>query len=205
MIEQEEVFFSEEESLQLITQMIHKAKCDFVETGISALMWGTIVTFCALIQFASYFVSIPWAEWVWMLTFFAVIPQLVISAREARQKKFKTHHDDTMGGIWIAFGISMFLFNFYFYSLDVPDTVHIHADTVFLIVYGIPTFATGFARRFTPMVVGGIACWVFAIISLYTPYPYVMLLIAGAALLAWFIPGLILQRRYLKAKRAQHV
>ena len=204
MIEQEEVFFSEAESLQLITKMINKAKCDFIETGISALMWGSIVTFCALVEFASFYYRIPWADWVWLLTFFAVIPQLVISAREARRKKVKTYNDDSMGGIWIAFGISMFLFNFYFYSLHVPLEA-LHTNTLFLIVYGIPTFSTGFARRFTPMLLGGMACWVFAIISLYTPYPYVMLLVAGGAILAWFIPGLILQRRYLKAKRGQHV
>lgn len=205
MAEQEEVFFSEEESLQLITQMINKAKNDFIETGISALMWGSIVTVCALLQFAAFFYNLPWSGWVWLLTFFAVIPQIIISVREAKKKKFKTYHDDSMGGIWIAFGISMFLFNFYLASLTIPDGVLIHPNTIFLIAYGIPTFATGFARRFTPMLVGGIACWVFAILSVYTPYPYVMLLTAGAALLAWFIPGIILQRRYLKAKRAQHV
>ena len=85
MIEQEEVFFSEQESLQLITQMINKAKSDFVETGISALMWGSIVTFCALVQFASYYINIPWAGGVWMLTFFAVIPQIIISIRERKR------------------------------------------------------------------------------------------------------------------------
>ena len=204
MIEQEEVFFSEAESLQLITKMISKAKNDFIETGISALMWGSIVTFCAMVQFASYFYHVPWADWVWMLTFFAVIPQIIISIREQKKRKFKSH-EDSMGGIWIAFAITMFLISFYFSSIKVPAGVDVHPDTLILIIYGIPTFSTGFARGFTPMLIGGIACWVFAIISFYIPYPYVMLLVAGAALLAWFIPGLILQRRYLNAKKQQHV
>ncbi len=119
MIEHEEVFFSEEESLQLIAKMISKAKNDFVETGISALMWGTIVTLCALVQFASAFYTIPWADNIWFLTFFAVIPQLVISYRERKRKKFSTYHDDAMGGIWISFGITMFLLSFYFATLNV--------------------------------------------------------------------------------------
>ena len=203
MIEQEEVFFSEEQSLQLIAQMINKAKNDFIETGISALMWGSIITFCSLVQFASFYYSIPWAEWVWLLTAVAILPQIVISVRERRKKKFKTH-EDSMGGIWIAFAITMFLISFYLGSLHLPES-NLHSETLILIIYGIPTFATGFARRFTPMLIGGIVCWVFAIVSFYVPYPYIMLLVAGAALLAWFIPGLILQRRYLKAKNAQHV
>ncbi len=204
MIEQEEVFFSEEESLLLITQMINKAKNDLVETGISALMWGSIVTLCALVQFAAAFYTIPWADEVWYLTFIAVVPQIIISVRENKKRKYTTHHQDAMGGIWIAFGITMFLLSFYFGSIHV-SYADLHPDTLYLIIYGIPTFATGFTRRFTPMVVGGIACWVFAIASVYITYPYTMLLVAGAALLAWFIPGMILQRRYLKAKRKQHV
>ncbi len=204
MTEQEEVFFSEEESLLLITQMISKAKSDFIETGISALMWGSIVTFCALVEFASFYYPIPWADLVWLLTFLAVIPQIIISVRERKKKKFKTYHEDAMGGIWIAFGVSMFLLNFYLNSLTVP-VGSLRPNALFLIVYGIPTFATGFTRRFKPMIFGGIACWVFAVVSLYTSYPYALLLVAGAALLAWFIPGIILQRRYLNAKRQQHV
>jgi hypothetical protein len=42
---------------------------------------------------------------------------------------------------------------------------------------------------------------VFAIACMYTPFPYSILYSAAAAQLAWFIPGLILRRRYLKAKR----
>ena len=41
----EEKILTEKESLALITSMISKAKCDYEETGISALLWGIIVIF----------------------------------------------------------------------------------------------------------------------------------------------------------------
>jgi len=44
---------TEQESLELIARMINKAKSDFRETGIGALMWGTIITVCAPSQTAS--------------------------------------------------------------------------------------------------------------------------------------------------------
>lgn len=205
MIEQEEVFFSEQESLQLIAQMIQKAKNDFVETGISALLWGSIVTLCSLVQFVSFFHPFASANNVWMLTFFAIVPQIVISIKERKKKRFKGYGESATSSIWITFGISMFLLSFYFGFLSSQgiDASKLHQDTLYLIVYGIPTFSTGMARRFTPMIVGGIACWIFAIASAFTPYPYNMLLVAGGALLAWFVPGLILQRRYLNAKRKE--
>ncbi|TKK68323.1 hypothetical protein FC093_11870 [Ilyomonas limi] len=204
MSQYEEETFNEQESLQLITTMINKAKADFVETGISAIMWGSIISFCALVQFVSYFYPLSWARYVWLLTFLAVVPQIIISARERRRMKFKTYYSDAMSGIWLSFAITMFLLSFYVNTIQVPY-IQLHAETLFLIVYGVPTFATGFTRRFTPMIIGGIACWVFAILAFYTAYPYTMLYYVAAAQLAWFIPGFILQRRYLKAKKQQHV
>ena len=202
MNEYEEVL-SGQESLQLITNMINKAKCDFVETGISALMWGSVITFCALVQFASYFYHIPGAGYVWLLTDFAVIPQIIIAVRESKKRRFKTHEADAMSGIWISFAIMMVLYSFYVSAVQVPYD-NLHPVTIFLVVYGSPTFATGITRHFTPMIIGGIACWLLAIASFFSIYPYDMLYYVAAAQLAWFIPGLILQRRYYKAKQ-QHV
>ncbi len=189
---------SEQESLDLITRMINKAKCDYKDTGVGALLWGTVITFCSLVAFLDSFLDIPYAGYVWYLTFAAVVPQVFISVRYNKKKKYTSYNEDAMGGIWISFGISMALFSTYstVFAADVPSP-----NTIFLIAYGIPTFATGLARRFKPMIVGGIACWVFAVANMFTPTQYSMLYSAVAAQLAWFIPGLILRKRYMKAKR----
>jgi len=188
---------TEQQSLELITRMINKAKSDYRGTGIGALMWGTIITVCALVSFINYYQRWPWAQYIWFLTLIAVIPQIIISVRAGKRKKYKSYNDDAMGGIWISFGFGIFLLSFYSVLYEVPSEY-----SLFLILYGIPTFATGFAKRFIPMIIGGIACWAFAIISMYVIFPYAMLLTAAAALISWFIPGIILRRRYLNAKRS---
>ena len=193
-----ETQFSERQGLELITSMINKAKNDYVETGISALMWGSIVTFCGIVSFINYYLQWQWAKYIWFLAIIAVIPQIIISVREKRKRKYKTYSEDAMGGIWISFGVAMFLLIYFVNSFKVE-----HSEPLFLIIYGFPTFATGYARSFKPMIIGGIACWMFAIICMYIEFPYTMLLEAGAAQLAWFIPGLILRRRYRRAR--QHV
>jgi len=190
---------SEQESLELITRMINKAKDDYCDTGLSALLWGSVISFCSLVSFIAYYQNWGWGENVWWLTFLAMIPQVIISYREKKKRKYRTYNEDAMGGIWISFGISILLLSFYNYLYRVP-----HAGAIFLVLYGIPTFATGYARSFRPMLIGGIACWILSVLSMYTRFPYTMLYNVIAAQLAWFIPGLILRRRYLKAKK-QHV
>jgi len=193
---QDEQPLSEQESLALITQMINKAKCDYAETGVECLMWGSIITLCSIISYSGYLTGNLYLDNIWYLVFAAIPLQIIISARQARRKKYTTYNDDAMGGIWISFGISILLFSFYDHKFQPPS-----ANTMFLIIYGIPTFATGFARRFKPMLIGGIACWLLAIASAFTPFPYIMLYGIIAAQLAWFIPGLILRGKYLKAKK----
>jgi hypothetical protein len=189
--------FTTQESLQLISQMISKAKDDYIETGVSALMWGAIITFCSLVALFKYlfFPKWEWVNAVWWLTFLGVIPQIVIARRERKQRKYRGHDDQLRGGVWISFGAAMILMNYFLLRYNFPQPI-----AVYLVLYGIPTFAIGFGRRFRPMIIGGIACWVFAILSSITPDPWTLLYLAGGAQLAWFIPGLILRKRYLKVK-----
>jgi hypothetical protein len=191
----EEKSLTEQESLALITSMINKAKCDYEETGVSALMWGTIVVFCSLLTFIGYYQDWSWVGYIWFLTLIAVIPQIIISIRESKRKRVKSYNDAAVGGIWISFGIGIGLFSYFANYFQVA-----HNECAYMIFYGIPTFATGFANRFKPMIYGGIGCWILAVVSFYVPGPYTMLLTAAAAIVAWFIPGLILRKRYLSIK-----
>jgi uncharacterized membrane protein len=194
---QQENEMTGQESLELIARMIHKAKRDYLDSGLSALLWGSVISFCSLAAFLNaLFWKLPHFELIWFLTFIAVIPQVVIAIREGKLRKYKSFEEDHMGGIWISFAIAVFLLGFIFGRYPSNDV----QPAIYLMLYGVPTFATGYVRQFRPMVIGGIACWILAVVSLYCGYPYTLLCMTAAALIAWFIPGLILRKRYLKAK-----
>ncbi len=193
--EKDDKILTGQESLDIITKMINKAKCDYEETGVSALLWGSVITVCSIVSIIAVNTKIPALNYVWFLSFAAIIPQVIISIRERRRKRYTSYTDDAMGGIWISFGISLMLLSFY-NGRFVPES----ADSIFLVMYGVPTFATGFAHRFKPMIIGGIVCWALAVASMFTSFEYRMIYSAVAAQCAWFIPGLILRRRYMKAK-----
>ncbi len=197
-MEQEKELTSQE-SLALIAKMINKAKRDYLDSGLSSLLWGTVIIFCSLVQYANNWLRWPGLEYVWFLTVAAVVPQIVIAIREGKARKHRSYEEDLMSGIWIAFGITMFVIG-YIFSRYPSEAI----TSIYLAIYGIPTFAVGYARQFRPMLYGGLACWVLSIYCLYCGYPNNMLCLGLGALLAWFIPGLILRNRYLKVK-SQHV
>lgn len=219
---------TEQESLQLITEMIHKVKNNFHESGTSAILWGSVVGFCGLFSFLQiqYQFSTHGFD-VWLLTLIAIVPQIFISIRETRQRKVLTYEESAMNAIWLVFGISIFALSFYnniipsvtetFYAGEgielfqknaVTGTVTAYhpyvpsVSSIYLIFYAIPTLATGLARKFKPMIIGGILCYILFVISCYTSFKYDMLLHALAAILNWLIPGLILRNLYRKAHAA---
>lgn len=187
---------NEQQSLEIITQMINKAKYEYEETGIGALLWGSLVTFCALITFGNFYWHINIFYFIWFLTLFALIPQIIISIRIAKRKKYKTYNDEAMAAIWISFGVALMFVAVYTNKYQSPN-----AGALFLTIYGIPTFATGYIHHFKPMIIGGIVFWICAVTCFYVQFPYIMLFTAAASIIAWVIPGLILRRRYLNAKK----
>lgn len=196
---QQEKEMTGQESLELIAKMINKARRDYLDSGLSALLWGSVITFCSLVAFANYYLEWPALNYVWFLTIAAVVPQVVIAIREGKARKHRSYEEDHIGGIWISFAIAVFLLGFVFSRYSVQSE-----PAIYLTLYGVPTFATGYVRRFRPMLLGGLSCWALAIVSLFCGYPYTLLCITAGALLAWFIPGLILRKCYLKAKE-KHV
>lgn len=78
----EEKKLSEQESLQLITEMIQKAKRSFHESGASSILWGSVIAVCGLVSFAEMQWQFSIGFDVWLLALAAIIPQVLITIRE---------------------------------------------------------------------------------------------------------------------------
>lgn len=213
-----------EESFQLIRSMISRARDSYHSTGIGAMMWGIVIAVCSLVSYFQIQFDFKLPFDIYLLALVAIIPQIILSRKINREKKMKAHDDRFMNYLWLAFGICLFLLihsiNLVFASwapvAKEYATIAGHnaafrfsefTSSLFLILYGLPTFVTGAACRFKPMFWGGIVCWVCAIITVYTPVKIDLLLTAFSAIVAWFIPGLIMEKVYRMAKKekALHV
>ncbi len=186
--------FSEQDSLKLINEMIGKAKKSYVSKGIASIVWGALITFCGLVSWYQIHFKVQFGD-VWLLTLIALIPQIYFSIKEKKSKQFISHNETTINFIWIAFTVSMFITTPYFNSLK-----GVSAIPIIMMLYAIPTFIIGGMFKFTPMILGGIFCWVASVISIYTCTEIDMLLMAACGLFAWLIPGIILWIRYKKTQ-----
>ncbi len=215
--------FSEQESLQLIAEMIKKAKGSYHDTGIGSLLWGAVVAIASGVNFLQREYDFKLGFDIWWLVLAAIIPQVYLSIREKKIKKAKQYDDDLIDSVWLVFGISIFAMGFYqnivpvqtekliaqegwtmmkHYADGRPDEV-IRPFTpslysVYILLYAFPTMVTGMVKKFTPMKIGAIVTYGLFILSLFTESRYDMLLGSIAALVCWFIPGIILRKKYLR-------
>ena len=209
---------SEKESLALITQMINKARNSYHDTGIGAIMWGAVVAFCSLVKLSEIHFNYRLPFDIYLLTLVAIIPQIFITIREKKERKVKSYDDNFMDSLWLGFGISIFLMilivNIIAHAWkpagqdfnvlkELPGTflLYEYIAPLFLLLYGMPTFVTGAACKFKPMLWGGLLCWVCCVITLFTTVKIDLLLTAFSAVFAWLVPGIIMEQDYRKAKR----
>jgi hypothetical protein len=192
----EQQHMTEQESLRLIGEMIGKVKRSYVTKGIASIVWGVLIIVCSLLNWSELKFGYDFGD-VWLIVLIAVIPQVYFSIKEKKDRKFVAHDEKTMSYVWGAFGICIFILSFYNgrYGSE-------HSISLFMMLYGLPTFITGGVFKFKPMILGGIICWALSITSVFTSTITDMLFMAACGLFAWLIPGIILWNRYKKQQSA---
>jgi hypothetical protein len=121
---------------------------------------------------------------------------MIYLARRKKKEKVKTYTEEIMNYVWFAFVITMILTGLILARVDGAEYYRL---INLLMLYGIPTFLSGIILKFRQLIVGGICCWVLAIVSTFIPYDYQLLLLSVAMLVAWIIPGYSLQSKYKKS------
>ena len=188
---------TEKDSLLLIESMINKAKNSFSESGTLYLVWGFTVFICSIVQFtAAYYFKNEQGYYIWFLTWGVCIYQAFFLARKKRKEKVKTYSSEILGYVWMCFVICMALLIF----LLIKNKAFLMISPAILILYAVPTFLSGAILKVRPLFLGGISCWVMAILTLFVPAQFHILLIAFAVLIAWIIPGLYMRRKFLSEK-----
>lgn len=221
----EEKQLSEQESLQLITEMIQKAKGGFHESGSSAILWGSAVGIAGLTDFAErywhFYIGFP----IWYILFVAIIPQIYISIKESKNRKVITREERNMDAVWMVYALSIVAISFYMNIIPSASERLMNGEgvellqrtiatgavekikifvpsgaSIYLIIYAIPTLTVGIAKRFRPMLIGGLTCYALFFVSCFTSSTWDILFNGIGGICNWLIPGLILRHRFLKQR-----
>lgn len=184
---------SPNDSMQLINSMINQAKNNFSENGFLYLVWGWLIFTCSICHFIFLKLDLfKQPEIVWASCWLAVIFQIIYLSRQKKKEKVKTYSENIVNYIWISFGICMFIVVIIMSKTNNWPMM----NSIILLLYGTPTFLSGISMQFKPLVVGGIICWCLAVLSVFIPPLYVLLLLAASVLAAWIVPGYLLSSKY---------
>ncbi len=188
--------FSATQSLRLIESMIGRARNRFSEDGVLYLLWGWVILFCSVGHFIlMYFRLLENPEMIWSLTWLALIFQTIYLIKKKKRKRVVTYTEEINRYVWLAFLLMMIAVGFILGKNNQWDKMY----PAFLVLYGMPTFLSGVILRFTPLKLGGGACWVLSIIATFITMQYQLLLLGLAVVVAWIVPGYLLRVKYKKS------
>ncbi len=190
----EEKELSPEESLDLIQDMIGRARRRFTDNSIFFLLWGWVVMLGSLTHyFLGNFTDYEMPYIGWVLTVPAFIFSMVYGARKGRQQTTRLYTDRVYGWLWVMLGVVMFTMVFYGENLNwqiVPLT---------MLMAAVGTVVSGAMMKFRPLQIGGACFLILGIVSFQLDESTQMLLMAVAVLIGYLIPGYM-----MKTKAKEH-
>jgi len=158
--------FTEQDSLNLINEMINQARNNFQRgSATSSIFSGYVVAATAFANFVlTYTMKSPnQSFWIWLIMIPMVIISIIINHRHKKHVEVKTHIDKIVSNIWIAFAISVgvLLFSIYGTALAIKSSyLSILITPVILTMMGAAQFATSVACRFKPYLYGALVFWI---------------------------------------------
>lgn len=180
---------SAQQSLDLITTMINQAKGNVQKNSFYFLLWGWTALVCNLgIYIMVRFLAIPYPFWIWLLT----VPAAIASGlygRKQEMKKTTTHLDQINKWLWIGYGIICFTVVLF------GQKIHYQINPVITCVSAIPTFVSGIALRFRPLIIGGIFFWISGMIIFMLPMQEQFLMASVAIAVGFLVPGYMLRAK----------
>ncbi|MGB4845001.1 MAG: hypothetical protein WBP16_11080 [Ferruginibacter sp.] len=190
---------SNSKSLEIIHQMIEQAKSNITDSGLSWLLWGTMLFLTSISTYI--FIDIGSDNIYLGWNIFGIVTIVLLSYEMLMHKKkiVKTYVDDLLRLVDIGFIICLFIVIF---AINVA--VDPNAGFGFLLmIFAFLMLIKGGVIKSKPLMIGAAVNWAGAIaIFINKEFRYDMLIMAAAVLVGYIIPGYILRKQYKKSKQS---
>jgi len=180
----------EEKNLDLIAEMISRAKGNIQSEYIFFLIWGWVIALASFLHYSLIkFTNFERPELAWSLIVIGVILSAWYGYKIGKRKRVKTYADRIYGLIWLVFLINYFIVLFFMKDINYNVT------PIILLMAGGSTFLSGIVIKFKPLIWGGIVLWISAIISFIVPGEMQLLIGGFSILIGYLIPGYMLKNK----------
>jgi hypothetical protein len=189
--------FTPEESLDLINKHISNFKLNYKESGKIFLLWGWILTLASFSNFVilkilhskeAYELMGPLSLVNWVV--FVLIGFIILYFMDRKINRGKKAYSSLEGyikNLWIVAAFSFFIGTFICFNLGITP------PPIMLLIAGIATTTSGLLIKFRPVILGGIAFFVFSIAASYISNEYISLIVGLAIICGYLIPGYFLK------------
>ena len=210
----EEKNLSEQESLQIIQQMINTAKQEQKDDGVGWIMWGWLLFFASIFTWLN--IEFHWFKDIalfWNALGICVVLywvyRIIIYATGKSREKVKTYTGDLFAKLNSGFFIFLLLIIF---SMNIPVRGVPPAKGFMLLtgLYGFWVLVYGTALNFKPSIIAAYVTWAIAFAGLFIykidatetgEFKWVMLVHAFAVLVGYIIPGHMANNEFRKLHR----
>ena len=184
--------FTPQESLLLIQSMIDKTKLHVAGNTSHFLIWGWLAFIICIAQYILLaLLHNDHHYYVWIFIWIGVFFEIRNSIRNKKKEKVHTYVGDSMKYLWTGLG-----FTFFVTAIVCGINHWINCLPLFIILYAVGTFVSGCYLQFKPLKIGGVLCWIIAIIAANFSYDIQILFTALALFVSYIIPGHLLRKQY---------
>lgn len=185
-----------EESLKIIQQMINQAKVDITDNGIGWLLWGSLIFLTCISTYVFIDIGSENIFLGWNIFGILTIVLLAIDLVRHKKKPVRTYVGDLLKLVDIGFIICLFTVIF---SINVAVSPN-SGFGFFLMIFAFLMLVKGGALKSRALMIGAAVNWAGALaIFVNKEFRYDMLIMAGAVLAGYIIPGLLLRNQYRKS------
>lgn len=182
--------------LSVIRKIMEDSRKLNVDNGIHYIFWGVLVTLALLINYFMLLTktAVSYIGFVWLvLMLLGVIIDVIIGKRQYQKSKVDTFAGKLLASLWLASGISMFVFGFIGTITKAYNPVFI--CPIISTSLGISYFTSGAIQRINWLRNISMGWWIGGIFLFIFPSIHTLLIFALMLIFFQIIPGIILNKK----------
>ena len=187
----ENINLTPEESFSIINKAIANFKLNYKETAKVFLLWGWVLAIASFSNFiiikilynreASIgFLSLcNWA--VFLLIGFIIM--FFMERKLNKDKKVFSYLESYFKNLWTVTAASFIIATFLCIKLE------INPPPIMLLIAGMATTTSGLLIKYRPVIIGGLAFFIFSLAATFVSNEYISLIVFAAIICGYLIPG----------------